>query len=581
MGGRGPLKPVKSGKPLPPPIPKSTNEIEMESTPEVDIEAAKSSSPSKNYSKIPMETPHDGSSMEKRQTISADRAVKVSDVVKGKFEGKQQLQFALWAHYMSFGAAAMSIFCGIFAIAWEHPQFYNCKIEGKSIFPGYILNTTTGTCTESFYFDDDGNKLYSCCDSSFVSAIQGSIPIGILYILYGFGLLLYENPDWGFGLWYPTDSFTYERKISITGIIHMMTGIVGLSTYVTCLGGFCIFSTGVVCCIAAKRKEAGDGGREQRAKQRENAKKVEKSDDDQTCCFGMLGALCNPINFLKHIYNTDQIATYFWLGFYVAVNIVLFAYTLHTWEAIVSDLDDGLLQGTFRTNCDGPVCKFNRKVVKYGPLSSFAPWAKSCGNLLNFNCALVMMPVTKMLLTSINNFGIRASSSTSFIQRYFSRPITRYIPLSKNIEFHKLIAIFIFVYAWGHMIFHFLNLTYANETTLAFFRLWSWDGTSYFTGAVITVAMFFIFSAAPERVRHAKFEIFFFNHQWLIVFFVALLFHGPVFFYWAILPFILYCYEKYLESKRGGDPFLVVKVEWIAPVLAVYFRPVFKVASNK
>ena len=90
------------------------------------------------------------------------------------------------------------------------------------------------------------------------------------------------------------------------------------------------------------------------------------------------------------------------------------------------------------------------------------------------------------------------------------------------------------------------------------------------------VAMFFIYSSAPERVKHAKFEIFFFNHQWLIVFFLALLLHGPVFFYWAIVPFVLYLYERKLEWSRGGKPMLLVKVEWIEPVLAIYFKPALR-----
>lgn len=88
--------------------------------------------------------------------------------------------------------------------------------------------------------------------------------------------------------------------------------------------------------------------------------------------------------------------------------------------------------------------------------------------------------------------------------------------------------------------------------------------------------MYFIYTSAPSRVRHAKFEIFFFNHQWLIVFFLALLLHGPVFFYWALLPFSLYLYERYLEMNRGARKMLLVKVEWIEPVLAIYFKPAFK-----
>ncbi|CAM9209942.1 unnamed protein product, partial [Ectocarpus fasciculatus] len=276
------------------------------------------------------------------------------------------------------------------------------------------------------------------------------------------------------------------------------------------------------------------------------------------------------------IYNQDKLASYVWLSVYVALNVILFFYTLDAWMSTVDDMKGDLKDGTLRLDCDGPQCLFNRKLIQYGPLSDIAPWAKACGNLLNFNCALILLPVTKMLLTKINNFGVSASSSVSYFQRFFARPLTRYIPLSKNIEFHKIIACFVFFYASGHTLFHFINLVFANDITVFRFKAWGWHGTDFFTGAVVVVAMFFIYSSAPERVKHAKFEIFFFNHQWLIVFFLALLLHGPIFFYWAIVPFALYLYERKLEWNRGGKPMLLVKVEWIEPVLAIYFKPALR-----
>jgi hypothetical protein len=39
---------------------------------------------------------------------------------------------------------------------------------------------------------------------------------------------------------------------------------------------------------------------------------------------------------------------------------------------------------------------------------------------------------------------------------------------------------------------------------------------------------------------------------------------------------VLYLLERYYQTQRGNTPFLVTKVEWISPVIALYFRPVFK-----
>ena len=90
----------------------------------------------------------------------------------------------------------------------------------------------------------------------------------------------------------------------------------------------------------------------------------------------------------------------------------------------------------------------NRNIVRHGFLSRAGPWAKACGGCLNFNCALIAMPVTKLLLARLNNLGksygtkgaaAGASVVSQCFARFFAHPFTRYVPLSKNIEFHKVV----------------------------------------------------------------------------------------------------------------------------------------------
>ena len=88
--------------------------------------------------------------------------------------------------------------------------------------------------------------------------------------------------------------------------------------------------------------------------------------------------------------------------------------------------------------------------------------------------------------------------------------------------------------------------------------------------------MFFIYSAAPDVVRRSKYEVFFKSHHFFTLFYLALFLHGPSFFYWTCIPVLLYIYERYMQTTRGNRPYLLLKVEYIAPVMAVYFRPVFK-----
>ena len=42
------------------------------------------------------------------------------------------------------------------------------------------------------------------------------------------------------------------------------------------------------------------------------------------------------------------------------------------------------------------------------------------------------------------------------------------------------------------------------------------------------------------------------------------------------MPVLLYAYDRYLQTQRGKVQFLLLKVEWISPVMAVYFRPLIK-----
>lgn len=67
---------------------------------------------------------------------------------------------------------------------------------------------------------------------------------------------------------------------------------------------------------------------------------------------------------------------------------------------------------------------------QFGPLSVYAPWAKACGNCLNFNCALILVPVLRMLLRHINNVGVsfsNAQRNASLFARLFAHPLTRYV----------------------------------------------------------------------------------------------------------------------------------------------------------
>eukprot|EP00981_Chlorochromonas_danica_P010602 scaffold3290_cov165-Ochromonas_danica.AAC.45 len=517
-----------------------------------------------------------------RATSSTVRTASVEKSGKGsssRFKGKFPIQYGLYAHYLSYGAGLLCLAVGVFSMVWTDAETYGCKIDDKWVSSIYLLNDQ-GTCNATYVRND--KVQYICCDPNSKTTLKGYLGIGVVYTLYSIFALLFENTDWGYGLYFPNDTFFYKNRISVIGFTHSVIAIAGLYNYVTCLGGACLLTAGVVYQIAALRFEAGDGGREARrvASQKVQEKRAKRSWGkfcSETCSWLLS---FNPATFCRRIFNEDKFSSYFWVGLFAIGNIILFAWALDLWYDKVEAWEHDLLNGTMNVSCKTRLCHYNRKAVRYGPISRFAPWAKGFGTCLNLQCTLLLLPVVKHLIRKISDWGVSfhsAQQKNDWFGRLLAHPLTRYVPLQKNIEFHKLCAWTVFVFSWGHLFFHLMNLFYANNSTMAYFRVWRWEGTYLFSGALVTWAMLVLYAAAFDDVRQSKFEIFFQTHRWMFVlFFLAMFQHGPNFFYWSIGPVLLYIYEKYLQATRGRQPWVVLKVEFIAPVMAVYCRPVFK-----
>eukprot|EP01036_Dinobryon_divergens_P033073 gene33073-42785_t len=516
-------------------------------------------------------------------------------ILGNKIVAENIIQYGLWAHYLSYGAAAMCLCMGVFAIAWKNTTPYNCKIDGKYINIAY-LPTSDGECPTSY-----GSKKICCYQPSTYNKankyVAENTPIltthtlidnllaGLLYISYGAFIILMENTTWGFGLYFPTDTIFFRNRVSLIGLSHLMVGFIGLFNYATCMPGVFLLTAGLVYCYAAYRREGGDGGRADARKAAASAaagsRKMPAKAPPTMWQNLMFLSEFNPVAFFRRIYREDKLSSYVWVCLFIIANIITFVYTVFVWLNIVNTMKQKLKDGTLNVLCADASCHLNRKVVRYGPISIYGALAKGCGACLNLNGSLLLLPVIRMLIRKLNDAGqsfnaLQHSTGTDYFAKVFAHPLTRYVPLQKNIEFHKICAGSIFFLSWLHMGFHFINLIYANATTLRLFRMWGWNGTAYLTGAIVSFAMFIIYTAASDEVRRTKYEIFFNAHHFFTVFFLVMFLHGPSFFYWTGLPVLLYILERLMRVTRGSKPFLLVKVEWLSPVMAVYFRPVFK-----
>jgi hypothetical protein len=136
----------------------------------------------------------------------------------GRFVGDNPLQYALLAHYMSYGSAMMCFYCGVFALLWTSAHHYHCKVDGKDIYSLYI--ESNGICANNFVLDFN-QPMTLCCDPNGTTSLKGSVGIGSLYIVYTFVLIFLEDTltPMGMGLYYPNDSFWYHHYSLFTSYL--------------------------------------------------------------------------------------------------------------------------------------------------------------------------------------------------------------------------------------------------------------------------------------------------------------------------------------------------------------------------
>ncbi|KAJ1450860.1 hypothetical protein M885DRAFT_531291 [Pelagophyceae sp. CCMP2097] len=517
---------------------------------------------------------------------------------KRRFDGEHAQQYTLWAHHMGRVAGASMIALGFFALLWRRSGTYGCKARGEAIDSsliklGHVVNGVNGTCTELAEAccdptsaragapGSDATRLIwlavemraspaswgALGDASRNSNLGGSYIWGAYTMVAGVVVLCLES-ERGLGLWNPSDTVWYSRRVSPLGVL---IGALGCPTVLTLATALCFVLntlTALVYCKAAWRREAGDGGR---------SAKPQPWRARATKCKAEWKAFVSS-------------AAAFWVVLYYTANLCIFVRSLYDWVDDVLEMERRLLNGRVELEGCGQCpsldsqaytrwrneCQLNEAMIRHGPLSRWAPLAKACGVCLNFNCALLIVPVIKTVLRLLNegaaSHGDAQRRSETFA-RLFTSPLARYVPVSRNVEFHKLIAWTMAGLALVHSVAHVLNYWQSSHFTAFHFAKWGWTGTPFVTGALLLVCLFAIMTGAQDNVRRAKFEVFWWTHHVAAAFYGLLLLHGPVFYLWSLIPVSLYVYDRLKRRNRGSTPFVVVRAEWAAPVLALYFKP--------
>lgn len=186
--------------------------------------------------------------------------------------------------------------------------------------------------------------------------------------------------------------------------------------------------------------------------------------------------------------------------------------------------------------------------------NGFIQLARGCGACLNFNCALILVPMLRHFLT-----WIRA-------QRF-----GRFVPVDEAVGFHKLIGHVIFGFAAVHTLAHFGNYVVAPQS---FFGL-LFGTKPGLTGLILMATTWLMWTFALEPIRRAgHFQLFHSIHLLYWLFFGLLLFHGPVYWMWATLPLVGYIAERLLRMETRAKqvevstevlPSRVTKLSFPAP----------------
>eukprot|EP01102_Stenamoeba_stenopodia_P013604 TRINITY_DN4438_c0_g3_i1.p1 TRINITY_DN4438_c0_g3~~TRINITY_DN4438_c0_g3_i1.p1 ORF type:complete len:560 (-),score=66.87 TRINITY_DN4438_c0_g3_i1:1030-2709(-) len=189
---------------------------------------------------------------------------------------------------------------------------------------------------------------------------------------------------------------------------------------------------------------------------------------------------------------------------------------------------------------------FGEAMYRYRESNTFVMFARGGGQLLNFNCALILIPILRNVLTALRR---------TFLHNFF--------PWDANIVFHRRIAALIVIAGTLHGMMHYFNYhVVAVNTPDATDLEWqlAFRTKAGATGHFLVIIMVLMYTSAMYVFRRPHFTSFFLTHHLFIPFYVLLLVHGPNFWKWFIFPGICYFIERFAREYRGKRNVRLLKV---------------------
>jgi len=436
-----------------------------------------------------------------------------AEVLNLNFNPNAKSRFGLASHYMSMFAAISMVFLGMSAWAWA---------DGSP------------------YLEAEGLADPDIC-----------LFVGLYCFFGGIAVFAWE---------YTRGDIRVRKSVPLRSMFYFILGVPMMLTLCTALGAVLWTETALMSGVAWYKNETYE-----RRKRRGGGKA-----DPQTRGEKLLAAV-NPKACLErlklrlvNLRQQSQVRKYAFVTAYLLFNVAYILYWADFYAAQVDDVNLTVEQGF-----DGELLGFTQAELRlvslkntgatnassFAVLSQWFPVAKMFGNLLDINCAFILLPVCRSFISTLYNISSDQRGSARLCSFLLS-----FMPLDKALQFHKMCALLIAIGSVAHTWAHFNHFAAVPSTYEEVF-----GATVWLSGSLIIMAMHFLFCTSFAAVRHGKFELFWYTHHLFVLFFVVILLHGrgtvnPNFWKWFLVPGALYAIERTLRARRSRQAVGVVSV---------------------
>ena len=235
---------------------------------------------------------------------------------------------------------------------------------------------------------------------------------------------------------------------------------------------------------------------------------------------------------------------------YIAGNVVIGTFNAMNVRTMIKDAKIGACKSIDR-KCSGQ----NNIAPGFsgccaGAFTMWVPAAKFFGGMMNLNFTLLLLPVSRSVITYLYNKSTGDQTTRSQIFRFF----LKFIPIDQSLEFHKFCGWTGMIAALGHVVAHVMNYAQAPE------QVWTIYGPGvWITGSLLLVIILLIATSVMRNVKRDHHELFMYTHMLYAPFILLAIFHGrnwlgPKYWKYFLFPGGVYILDKiYRHTFRSKE----------------------------